>query len=131
MYARACIFPGWGALRQGAWDNICLINRITTTHAAKRMHSVHNFCVFGNALFSIRVDGSRGEEKNFFSREKAERRHRSFLLSPNPSPLFKKSGVFCKVESSPLLEIIYPYGEQSLRKNAILMILLNNFLTAR
>ena len=35
-------------------------------------------------------------------------------LSPDPSPLFKKSGVFCKVESSPLLEIIYPYGEQSL-----------------
>ena len=55
-----------------------------------------------------------GEGENFFSREKAERRHRSFLLSPNPSPLFKKSGVFCKVESSPLLEIIYPYGEQSL-----------------
>ena len=66
------------------------------------------------ALFPIRVDGSRGKEKNFFSREKAERRHRSFLLSPNPSPLFKKSGVFCKVKSSPLLEIIYPYGEQSL-----------------
>ena len=109
-----------------------------------------------------------GEGENFFSREKAERRHRSFLLSPNPSPLFKKSGVFCdcsnlpvwpdtqplthplpvrgtsqggkaavftsslqsasfatshpfggvfcKVESSPLLEIIYPYGEQSLSK---------------
>ena len=146
-----------------------------------------------------------GEGENFFSREKAERRHRSFPLSPNPSPLFKKSGVvlfwrssaraetdplasvtvrscpsssvakyrpkqavfcdcsnlpvlpdtqplthplpvrgtsqggkaavftsslqsasfatshplggvFCKVESSPLLEIIYPYGEQSLQK---------------
>ena len=25
-------------------------------------------------------------------------------------------GVFCKVESSPLLEIIYPYGEQSLQE---------------
>ena len=26
-------------------------------------------------------------------------------------------GVFCKVESSPLLEIIYPYGEQNLKIN--------------
>ena len=77
-----------------------------------------------NALFPTRVDGSRGKEKNFFSREKAERRHRSFLLSPTPQPFpvlrslvrrrIKKSGVFCKVESSPLLEIIYPYVEQSL-----------------
>ena len=78
------------------------------------------------ALFPIRADGSRGKEKNFFSREKAERRHRSFLLSPNPQPFpvlrslvrrrIKKSGVFCKVKSSPLLEINYPYGEQSLQK---------------
>ena len=46
-------------------------------------------------------------EKLFFTRKKV------FLLSPNPSPLFKKSGVFCKVECSLLLEIIYPHGEQS------------------
>ena len=40
---------------------------------------------------------------------------RSFPLPQTPT-LFKKSGVFCKVESSSLLEIIYPYGEQSLSK---------------
>ena len=108
-----------------------------------------------------------GEGENFFSREKAERRHRSFPLPQTPT-LFKKSGVFCdcsnlpvwpdtqplthplpvrgtsqggkaavftsslqsasfatshplggvfcKVESSPLLEIIYPYMEQSLKQ---------------
>ncbi|MBR7107401.1 MAG: hypothetical protein IKC89_03190 [Lentisphaeria bacterium] len=35
------------------------------------------------------MKGFMGEGKNFFSREK------SFFPSPKPSPLFKKSGVFC------------------------------------
>ena len=41
--------------------------------------------------------------------------------------LFKKSGVFCKVESSPLLEIIYPYGEQSLQKKRGIFVLISGF----
>ena len=89
------------------------VSLIKSKRSSQLQRSKVILCLYQYALFPIRVDGSRGKEKNFFSREKAERRHRSFLLSPNPSPLFKKSGVFCKVESSPLLEIIYPYGEQS------------------
>ena len=44
------------------------------------------------ALFPIKV-GDVGEGKNFFSREKAERRHRS-IPSPTPPSFFKKSEVW-------------------------------------
>ena len=62
--------------------------------------------------------GTGEKRKTFFHEKKPNVGTEVFLLSPNPSPLFKKSGVFCKVESSPLLEIIYPYREQSLSKKS-------------
>ena len=58
--------------------------------------------------------GTGEKRKTFFHEKKPNVGTEVFLLSPNPSPLFKKSGVFCKVKSTPLVEIIYPYGEQSL-----------------
>ena len=85
---------------------------------------------FKNAQFPVRVDGSPGKEKNFFPGKKSRNVGFGIFLFPHcpplpcakADPLFKKSGVFCKVDSSLLLEIIYPYKETALlKKQGILL----------
>ena len=70
------------------------VSLIKSKRSSQLQRSKVILCLYQYALFPIRVDGSRGKEKNFFSREKAERRHRSFLLSPDPNP-FLSSAALC------------------------------------
>ncbi len=75
---------------------IRFLSLIQTKFRTSRPGHFQTLWEYLNALFPIRVDGSRGKEKNFFSREK------KFFSSPRtPLHFSKKAAYFVKKGSAP------------------------------